>query len=842
MNKPSKIISLFVAVAMSAAASLAAAPLARAALTPSLSLASGGNGDSVTVSVTGGDPNSGVILSYSKTNVGPSLVYLGATNASGSYSVDVSTSQYSISTGGAVSVTVNGQRSNSVTWPDLATNGTFYLSQTAVVLSVGQSTTITATNQTGNSLYLSNNSNPPIANINISGNQITAVGISYGSTVATFCAQGSTTNCASAYITVRNSGAQALTFNLSSVTISTGQSFPVTVSGGTGTYSILNNSNSAAIQTSVSGSVVTLTANGSSGSSAITVCSSDMSSCGIINVTIGATSSSPLTFSQTNPTLLIGQNLSIGVSGGTGTAYYVSSNSNSAVVQASVSGSSLMLYGSTAGTATVTVCSSAGSCGWLAVTVNYVASGGPIQLSQTSLSLLSGQVLSVTVSGGTAPYSLGANTGTVVQASLNGSILTLSGISAGAKSLDVCSAGGACTTLSVIVNSSGSSSTLTFSQTSLSLAVGLAAAVTLYGNGGYYVSNSSNQGVATVQIVGNIAIVSAMAVGNSNVSVCQTGGQCAILFVGVIASTNSNSLPAFSQTNPVATVGQALSLTISGGAGTGYYIAANSNAAAAQTTVNGSTLTITGQTAGSATLVVCAASDSCKPLTITVNAATGAAPVLSQNSIALTAGQSQTVAISGSGSYTLSSNSNPSAVSVQINGSSLALSALALGNSTLSVCQTGGQCATLAVSVAAAVNTTTPAPVTPSGLASGTLVNDHGTIYLVANKVKIPFASLKAFLGLGYALANVTNADASAYPASGILKSATQAHPDGSWIVSGRVVFYVAAAGYIPVPTWNVFLNNGGEAKFIVRANQADISDPRPILSAMANNDTRVVK
>ena len=830
--------TLSFAAALAVFAVSAFAPSALAA-TPTLTFTAGTNGDSVTVAVSGGGAGSGVILSYTKTNVGPSLLYLGSTNANGGFSTEVSASQYGISADSAVSVTVNGQQSNTATWPSQTANGTFNLSQTALVLSVNQSSSFSVNNQTGYPVYLSNNSNPPIANVNISGNQVTVTGLSNGSTVITLCAQGSSSNCASAYVTVGNSS-QALTFSQSTVTVAPNQSFPVTVSGGTGSYSVLNNSNSALVQSSVSGSVVTLTANSTTGTSAVTVCSSDMSSCGIINVTVSSTANaSPVTLSQTSPTLLVGQSLNVAISGGSSTAYYVSSNSNSNVVTASVSGTNLVLYGSSAGTATVTVCASSGSCGWLTATVNYAASGGPIQLSQSSLSLLAGQVLSVTVSGGTAPYSLGANTGSVVQATINGNVLTLSGIGAGYKLLSVCSAGGACTSLAVTVNASGSSSTLTFSQNNLSLPVGAAAAVTLSGNGGYYVSNSSSQNVASVQITNNIALVSALAVGNTNVSICQTGGQCSILFVGVTSGTSAN-LPTFSQLNPTVTAGQSLSLTVSGGTGNGYYIAANSNSNAVQASLSGSSLALSGQAAGSATLVVCAASDSCKALTVTVLASVGSAPTLSQTSLALSMGQSQTVAVSGSGSYSLSSNSNPSAASASLSGSSLVVSALAAGSTSLSVCQTGGQCATLAVTVAAASGGGTP-PIS-TALPSGTLVNDNGTIYLIAGRLKIPFASLQAFLGLGYSLANVNTADISGYTSGGILKSAVQAHPDGSWILSGKVVFYVASAGYIPVPTWEIFLNNGGQAKFIVRANKADILDPRPILSPMASSDTRVIR
>ncbi|MCL5667248.1 MAG: FG-GAP-like repeat-containing protein [Patescibacteria group bacterium] len=123
---------------------------------------------------------------------------------------------------------------------------------------------------------------------------------------------------------------------------------------------------------------------------------------------------------------------------------------------------------------------------------------------------------------------------------------------------------------------------------------------------------------------------------------------------------------------------------------------------------------------------------------------------------------------------------------------------------------------------------------------SNTLVLDQGTVYLIMGQAKYGFTSLKAFLGLGYLLKHVVKGDASAYPQTGVISLATQTHIDGSWIISGRTVFYVSKTGYIPVPSWEIFLNNGGSASFILKANHADIIDPRPILPLMVMHDSRV--
>jgi murein L,D-transpeptidase YcbB/YkuD len=60
--------------------------------------------------------------------------------------------------------------------------------------------------------------------------------------------------------------------------------------------------------------------------------------------------------------------MNIGLSGGSN--YVISSNANANIVQASVSGSSLVLYGSSVGSDSVAVCASGGGCNTLSVTVN----------------------------------------------------------------------------------------------------------------------------------------------------------------------------------------------------------------------------------------------------------------------------------------------------------------------------------------------------------------------------------------------------------------------------------------------------------------------------------------
>jgi len=523
------------------------------ASTPSLSLSGAGDGNNVTVSVNG-DANQSVLLFYTKTNSGAQIATLGNTSSSGYFSTMISTSGYGIAPESSVSVSIggiNGARSSSVLWPysntTTSTSNTFSLSQAGVILSVGQSTTATANNSGTNYLYLSNNSNAPIANINISGTQITVVANSKGSTVGTICTVGNATNCATINITVQDSNTASLSFSQNNITIASGQNVPISITGGTGYYMVQNNTNTAAVQTSMNGSIITISTTGTAGTASVTVCSTDMNACGIINVTVGSVSTTPLTFSQNDVQLSIGGTTSVSVSGGpTGSVYYISSNSNTGAVAVSMptNSTTLTLTGISNGTSVVTVCTSMGSCGSLSVTVSYVSNGGPITLSQNTLSLLAGQTLPITIAGGTTPYNLLNPETNVVSSSINGNVLSITAISAGMSLVNVCSKGGACTGINITVTSSGSSIPgPAFSQNNISFTVGQSLTVSITGNGGYYISTNTSSTAVSAQISGSNLILYALGAGGSNITVCQNGGLCSILTVSVTSVTQPITTP-----------------------------------------------------------------------------------------------------------------------------------------------------------------------------------------------------------------------------------------------------------------------------------------------------------
>lgn len=515
------------------------------AATPTLTITSASDGDSVSLNVTG-DANANVIFYYYKTGYGLQINYLGKTSSSGTFSTSLSTATYGIVADTKVYVTVNGYKSNEVAWPYLSAEKVLSLSQTSVVLPLGNTTTLKVYNNGTNFVYLSSNSNPAVVNVNIEGNTVTLKGYNFGSTIVSVCAGTGTPSCASAYVTVANTGGKALAFSQNNPTVASGQSVAIKVVGGTNAYTFLSNSNPSVIQASLSIDTVTLSTTQSSGSAMVTICSSDMSACGIINAVVGNVSSSGITFSTTNPTMSIGQSLSITITGGGSSEYSIFSNSDSDVVSANISGTNLALTAYEGGSSTVIVCSSYGNCAPEVITVNYnnSSTGGSISLSQNNLWLLTGQTANITVSGGTMPYSATGYSTSILTTSFNNNTLTITAVGSGSASVSVCSSGGGCVNLSVLVNSGSSSSgtsTLSLSQNNISLAAGNSTTVSITGGGGYFIAYNSNPNVAAANVNGSLITVNALASGSADVSVCQNGGSCSVLKITVPTSSSSTT-------------------------------------------------------------------------------------------------------------------------------------------------------------------------------------------------------------------------------------------------------------------------------------------------------------
>lgn len=509
------------------------------AQTPSLSAFYTNSGDNVEVNVANADPGYAVLLDSSS-----NIQSIGNTNSSGDFSTTLSTSQYNITPGGIVYVTVDGQESNSVEWPYTSgTTSSFSLNEASISLLVGQSSVVTAS--TGGPFFLSSNSNPSVANVSFNGSQITVAGNAVGSTDLDVCLVSSTGACETLAVAVSESGSQAITFSQNDITIPTEETATVDVNGGTGVYTITSNSNPSVINASISGNVVTLYASDVAGTASLTVCSSDLSSCGVITITVGTNSNnSTLIFSDTAPSLSVNQSMTVSIIGGVA-PYYISSNSNSDVVEALVSNNIITLSGVGSGSADLTVCSNNSACDALPVTVGSTSSGA-LTLGQTGVTVASGQSDAVTVSGGSGTYYVSSNSnGSVASAAVNGESVVVSGVAAGTDNVSVCSSDGLCSTIYVTVTGStttvttNTGSSLTLTQV---LSVGQGVNILLSGGSAPYTISSSQGSFFSAAInSGDVLTLAGLSAGESSVTVCSSNGICMPVYVDVTMAAAPSS-------------------------------------------------------------------------------------------------------------------------------------------------------------------------------------------------------------------------------------------------------------------------------------------------------------
>ncbi len=569
---------------------------------------------------------------------------------------------------------------------------------------------------------------------------------------------------------------------------------------------------------------------------------------------------------QSSLNINVGQNSGVPVyNPGTGSVY-VSSNSNSGVASASLSGNQLNVYGNSSGSATIIVCANgSGSCATLYVTVGN-SGNGTLSLSQTNVNVNVGQSSQVTVYGNSssAVFYISSNSNSsVATASLSGSQIIIYGQNTGSTSVVVCQNGySSCATLYITVgnNCYGNCGNISLSPTSLNLSLGQASTVNIYNsnsyNNNYYVSSNSNSSVATASLSGNSLYVYGSANGNTSINICQNGSSsCATLYVtvgGVLGCTGSCGSISLSQNNLALTTGQNSSVNVYGNGS--YYISSNSASYIAGASVNGSSLNVYGSSAGSSTIIICQYNpSSCANLYVTVSGGLASGNIYFNTTVLpnFTSGQYysyQLQASGGSGPYTyvLAGGNLPYGLYISNTG-------FIYGTPT-----SGGTSFSVRASDIYGRNTTVNFTITGSGpaagglqypaggnvlgaslYANGQLINEYGTVYIVYKNSKTAFSSAQAFLGLGFKFSHVTNADSSGLPDSGYtISTSAAAHPWGSWIRSGQTVYFVHETGLIPVPNLNTFYANGGQANLIVNANAYDLR--LPMLSAMTAADYRL--
>jgi len=318
----------------------------------------------------------------------------------------------------------------------------------------------------------------------------------------------------------------------SSVTLGLGQSTVVTSQ--TNPIYMSSNSSPSTALFSANGTQLTITGI-QLGYTVASICFAGTSlNCTNLPVTVQSASVSTLSFSQNNISLSVGGSQAVVVSGGGGT-YSVSGNSNVGIASASLSGSTLTISAVANGSNTITVCDQSGNCGTVSVAVGSSTTSGSLTFSNANPSVSVGQVMTVSISGGSGYYASGNSNSSVASQSLNGNVLTISGLQSGTTTITLCSASNGCGSLNVTVGSGSTSvvQSVAFGVTNPTLTAGNSMNIGLSGGAGYFVSSNANSVVAQASLSGNTLSLYGASAGSDQITVCSQSGGCSVLSVTV---------------------------------------------------------------------------------------------------------------------------------------------------------------------------------------------------------------------------------------------------------------------------------------------------------------------
>jgi len=404
------------------------------------------------------------------------------------------------------------------------------------------------------------------------------------------------------------------------ITLSPGQSGAqiFTVGGGTAPY-IATSSNAAVVSAALSTEGLKLTG--------LTVGSANI----LILDSAGATANISVTVPPLNSLALFTSaaaqiTLAPGPSGaqtfavGGGTAPYIATSSNAAVVSAALSADGLKLTGLSVGSANILILDNTGARANILVTVPTANNLAFFTTAPGAISIPVGEKPTYSLGGGSPPYSVASSNSAVVTASVSGNSLTVNAVAGGNANLVIRDSVGGIINIAAAVPAPASVALFTTAPAAITVAIGAAPNFVVGGGGGIYTATTSNASVAVVSLSGSNLTIAGLAAGSASVVVRDNLGATVTVPVTV---PSAGTLAFFTTAPSSITVGRGAEPEYGIGGGTGPYSASTSNASIASATVSGSKLFIRGVGTGTANIVV---RDSTGTL-LTINVLVGATPL-----------------------------------------------------------------------------------------------------------------------------------------------------------------------------------------------------------------------
>ncbi len=466
----------------------------------------------------------------------------------------------------------------------------------------------------------------------ISNNELVAVagvegGTLYIGTVGIGTATITVRDVFGATLTIPLTSAQARPLGTSApsnITLEMGASQTFSVSGGAPGYSARSANTNIASASIIGGSLRVTGVTPGTTSVLVTDGIGTTVTIGVTVTTVGN-----LTLFTTAPATLtqsINTTATFSVGGGvpfTGGAAYQVSSSNNGVATATLSGNTLTIRTGAVGSAVVTIRDSANAT--TAVTVTVPSPGSVFTTAPAAVTIGIGSHPTYDVGGGLAPYTVVTSNAAVATASLNGSALTINGISAGSANIIVRDSLGSTTTIGVTVpaaNTPTPTALFTTAPAAMTMAAGTSQNFTVSGGTGSYFLTSNNVSVATVSPATSNGpmTITGVAAGTAQIEIKDSAG-ASVLTVDVTVTPVGTVVP-LATTAPSGGVTVALNTTsnydVSGG--TAPYSVSSSNPSVVNgAIVSGSVLRLTGATSGSAVVTVFDSAGASKQISVTVS-------------------------------------------------------------------------------------------------------------------------------------------------------------------------------------------------------------------------------
>lgn len=491
-----------------------------------------------------------------------------------------------------------------------------------------------------------------------------------------------------------------------------------TVSGGAGSYTAVSSDETVATSTKPDANGRFVIQGKGAGNASVTV-KDALGTAIAISVTVPA----PAAFFSTAPgtlQILSGATNFYTVFGGT--APYVVNSNSGIITDVVLTGASLSIRGKVPGHQTVAISDAKGAVINIDVTVNQ----GLYTDAPSNLSIVNGTGITYSIFGGipyggATAYRVNSSNPAVASAAISGTTLSISGLSSGATSLVISDSVGATTTVAVTVPVAGA--LVSTAPSSLSLATGASGAYVLSGGSGTYTVTSANPSIVGAAVTGSTLTISAVA---------DTAGGAAN--VTVTDSVHTSPLTIAVTAVPVqffTTAPPALFLTPTGQAtytifgGVPPFSVQSGNLSAVSGTVSGRSFTLQAVAAGTAQVLVKDSNGLSVPVSVTVGSANQffvAAPGATNMGIG-TASPAYQIS-GGAKPYSVtSSDGRVATATVDPASSTLTISAVAVGTTTLRITDAIGASYSITVVVDNPSGTASAVPTSIDILASSNTLN-----------------------------------------------------------------------------------------------------------------------